>query len=51
MEDGGTLFTGGYMVDVYGIKDGKRVKINSRPINLKYADKWVKEQGLEKYYK
>jgi hypothetical protein len=51
MNDGGTLYTDGYMVDIYGIKDGKKVKINERPINVKYADKFVKEQGIEKYYK
>jgi hypothetical protein len=45
-EDGGEVI----MTDVYAKKDGKAVKVNERPMELKEAERFVKEQGIEKYY-
>ena len=44
--DGGEVI----MTDVYAKKDGKVVKVNERPMELKEAERFVKEQGIEKYY-
>ena len=44
--DGGEII----MTDVYAKKDGKVVKVNERPMELKEAERFVKEQGIEKYY-
>jgi hypothetical protein len=38
------------MTDVYAKKDGKVVKVNEIPMELKEAERFVKEQGIEKYY-
>ena len=38
------------MTDIYATKNGKHVKVNEKPMELREAEKWVKKQGIEKYY-
>jgi hypothetical protein len=38
------------MTDVYATKNGNHIKVNKSPMELREAEKWVKNQGIDKHY-